>query len=205
MDEMWVFGYGSLIWNPEFAVAERQIARATHWRRSFCMWSIHHRGSIQAPGLVLALDHVEGAVCDGVAFRVAAGTEDETLAALRARELISSAYQEVTMPLALQDGRSVNALAYVIDPEHEQYCANLCCQPRQISIGNAQFGQMISGGKKIVAVGAAPARGACDDFGLFGQSKAAAILLVLGVNHIGQGVNATPILQSKRHSNLLIC
>jgi cation transport protein ChaC len=141
MDEMWVFGYGSLIWNPEFAVAERQIARATHWRRSFCMWSIHHRGSIQAPGLVLALDHVEGAVCDGVAFRVAAGAEDETLAALRARELISSAYQEVTMPLALQDGRSVNALAYVIDPEHEQYCGGLALAKQAEIIASATGGR----------------------------------------------------------------
>lgn len=124
-DAMWVFGYGSLIWNPEFPVAERQIARLADWHRSFCMRSIHHRGSVSAPGLVLALDHAPGACCDGVAFRVQPGAEAETLAQLRERELISSAYLEREVPLRLADGRDLTALAYVIDPEHDQYCGGL--------------------------------------------------------------------------------
>ncbi len=124
-ESLWVFGYGSLIWNPDFPVAERQIARATDWHRSFCMRSIHHRGSVEAPGLVLALDHAPGAICDGVAFRVTPGAEVETLQTLRDRELISSAYLETTLPLTLTDGRSIIALAYVIDPDHNQYCGNL--------------------------------------------------------------------------------
>ena len=53
---MWVFGYGSLLWNPEFPVAETRLARLAGWHRSFCMRSIHHRGTVEAPGLVLALD-----------------------------------------------------------------------------------------------------------------------------------------------------
>lgn len=141
MDEMWVFGYGSLIWNPDFPVAERQIARVNHWQRSFCMWSIHHRGSVESPGLVLALDHAEGAVCDGVAFRVTQGQEADTLKALRARELISSAYLEIHLPLALQDGRKVNALAYVIDPEHEQYCGGLALAKQAQIIAGAVGGR----------------------------------------------------------------
>lgn len=124
-DAMWVFGYGSLIWNPEFPVAERQIARLTDWHRSFCMRSIHHRGSVEAPGLVLALDHAPGARCDGVAFRVQPGAEAETLAQLRERELISSAYLEREVSLRLADGRDLTALAYVIDPAHDQYCGGL--------------------------------------------------------------------------------
>ena len=124
-DAMWVFGYGSLIWNPEFPVAERQIARLTDWHRSFCMRSIHHRGSVEAPGLVLALDHALGACCDGIAFRVQPGAEAETLAQLRERELISSAYLEREVSLRLADGRDLTALAYVIDPDHEQYCGGL--------------------------------------------------------------------------------
>ncbi|MFC3180949.1 gamma-glutamylcyclotransferase [Cypionkella sinensis] len=122
---LWVFGYGSLIWNPDFPVAEQRIARATDWHRSFCMRSIHHRGSVAAPGLVLALDHAPGAVCDGVAFRVTPGAEAATLSALRERELISSAYLEITLPLTLADGQQITALAYVIDPDHDQYCGNL--------------------------------------------------------------------------------
>ncbi|GLS86411.1 gamma-glutamylcyclotransferase [Cypionkella aquatica] len=124
-ETLWVFGYGSLIWNPDFPVAERQIARATDWHRSFCMRSIHHRGTEIAPGLVLALDHAPGAICDGVAFRVTPGAEAATLQALRERELISSAYLETHLPLTLTDGREINALAYVIDPAHDQYCGNL--------------------------------------------------------------------------------
>ena len=123
-NEMWVFGYGSLIWNPEFPVAEQQIARLAGWRRSFCMWSIHHRGTEAKPGLVLALDQGEGH-CDGVAFRVAPGAEAETLTGLRERELISSAYLEQRLDVMLTDGRSVTAVAYVIDRAHEQYCGGL--------------------------------------------------------------------------------
>ena len=70
-DAMWVFGYGSLIWNPEFAVAERQIARLADWHRSFCMRSIHHRGSVADPGLVLRLRPWQRAL--DRARRIAAG------------------------------------------------------------------------------------------------------------------------------------
>lgn len=122
---MWVFGYGSLIWDPGFPVAERRLARLSGWRRSFCMWSIHHRGTPEAPGLVLALDRAAGAACDGVGFRVTPGAEDATLAGLRERELISSAYLEMRLPIALAEGGTVEALTYVIDPEHGQYCGAL--------------------------------------------------------------------------------
>jgi glutathione-specific gamma-glutamylcyclotransferase len=119
---LWVFAYGSLIWDPGFAVAERAVARAPGWHRSFCMRSIHHRGSEAAPGLVLALDAAPGAECHGLALRVAPGQEEVTLADLRARELISSAYLERHLAITLSDGREVQALAYVIDPDHAQYC-----------------------------------------------------------------------------------
>ena len=121
-DDMWVFGYGSLIWNPEFPVAEQAIARVQGWHRSFCMWSIHHRGTAANPGLVLALDANASAHCDGVAFRVPPSEEANTLKMLRERELISSAYLERWLPVTLQDGRQITALVFVIDPDHVQYC-----------------------------------------------------------------------------------
>lgn len=120
-DTLWVFGYGSLIWDPGFPVAERRIARLDGWHRSFCMRSIHHRGTVENPGLVLALDRAEGASCTGVAFRVSPGEEAATLFALRERELISSAYLEMTLPVSTDAG-PLDALAYVIDPHHVQYC-----------------------------------------------------------------------------------
>lgn len=119
---LWVFGYASLLWNPGFPVVEKAQARLHGYARSFCMYSIHHRGTEADPGLVLALDAQEGASCDGLALRAAPGSEEETLAYLRARELVSSAYLEKVLELGLVDGRRVEAVSYVIDPGHVQYC-----------------------------------------------------------------------------------
>ncbi|WP_439139322.1 gamma-glutamylcyclotransferase [Roseicyclus sp.] len=123
MQDLWVFGYGSLLWNPGFAVAETRQARLHGWRRSFCMTSIHHRGTPEAPGLVLALDRAADGVCHGVAFRVADGAADATLAYLRERELVSSAYLETRQSVTLDCGATLeDVLTYVIDPQHDQYC-----------------------------------------------------------------------------------
>ena len=119
---MWVFGYGSLLWNPGFTPSETVTGVLRDYHRSFCMLSIHHRGTEGDPGLVLALDAQDGAQCTGVAFKVATGEEATVLQYLRERELISSAYVEHHVTLALRDGRHVDALAYVIDPDHVQYC-----------------------------------------------------------------------------------
>lgn len=117
----WVFGYGSLLWNPGFEPAETCRAVLKDYHRSFCMLSIHHRGSDEEPGLVLALDTEPGGQCTGVAFRITEQDEDTVLAALRERELISSAYYEDTLPLTLDDGRTVDALCYIINRDHRQY------------------------------------------------------------------------------------
>ncbi|WP_299043427.1 gamma-glutamylcyclotransferase [uncultured Tateyamaria sp.] len=138
---MWVFGYGSLLWNPGFDVAESVRGSLPGWARSFCMRSIHHRGSEAEPGLVLALDAATDAVCDGVALRVAPGTEDGTLAYLRERELISSAYLEKRLQVALSDGRHVEAVTYVIDPDHVQYCGGLPLEEQAQIIAHAHGGR----------------------------------------------------------------
>ncbi len=118
----WVFAYGSLLWNPGFTPAETIKARLKGFSRSFCMLSVTHRGTRDAPGLVLALDAEDGASCTGVALRMAQADETLVLAMLRERELITAAYNERQVPLRLEDGREVTALAYVIDPGHPQYC-----------------------------------------------------------------------------------
>ena len=123
MTDLWVFGYGSLVWDPGFPVAETRLACLHGWRRSFCMTSIHHRGTPEAPGLVLALDRVADALCHGVAFRVAAADAAATLAYLRDRELVSSAYLETRQSVTLDCGQILaDVLTYVIDPDHPQYC-----------------------------------------------------------------------------------
>lgn len=137
---LWVFGYGSLIWDPGFPVAERRLARLSGWHRSFCMRSIHHRGSVADPGLVLALDRAPDGACQGVAFRVDPGAEAETLAALRARELVSSAYLEDWLPVETGAG-GLTALTYVIDPAHDQYCAGLSLEDQARIIARARGGR----------------------------------------------------------------
>ena len=123
--DLWVFAYGSLMWKPGFDFVERKSACLNGYRRGFCMWSIHHRGSVEKPGLVLALDPVEDASCEGIALRVAPDARTTVLEYLRARELISSAYIERFETIQLEDGRSVEAVAYVMDRSHEQYTGAL--------------------------------------------------------------------------------
>jgi len=118
---LWVFGYGSLLWNPGFTPVEVRRAVLANYSRSFCMLSIHHRGTDNDPGLVLALDAAPDHQCTGVAFRVAADEEESVLAALRERELISSAYIEQIVTLGSDSG-PIKALAYVINRDHVQYC-----------------------------------------------------------------------------------
>jgi cation transport protein ChaC len=137
---LWVFGYGSLVWNPGFSYSSRVIGTLSGYRRSFCMRSIHHRGTEEVPGLVLALD-VADSTCKGVAFEVPAQTAADTLEYLRARELVSAAYLETFQPLDLADGRQVQAVAYVIDRDHDQYCGALALEEQASIIATAIGGR----------------------------------------------------------------
>ncbi|MDE1992437.1 MAG: gamma-glutamylcyclotransferase [Rhizobiaceae bacterium] len=123
MDEFWVFGYGSLMWNPGFSYVEKSQALIFGYRRSLCVHSWVHRGSEASPGLVLGLDH--GGSCRGMAFRVDAAEWDEVISYLRERELVTKVYLEKMLPIRLADGRRVNAVAYVVDRSHRQYAGAL--------------------------------------------------------------------------------
>lgn len=139
-DSLWVFGYGSLIWNPGFVFSNRVLARLDGFRRSFCMRSIHHRGTVAVPGLVLALDQALGH-CDGVAFEIPSRIAEESLEYLRARELISAAYLEERAQVMLHDGRQVEAVTYIIDRSHTQYCAGLTLEEQARIIARATGGR----------------------------------------------------------------
>jgi cation transport protein ChaC len=125
----WVFGYGSLMWNPGFPFEEARRARLTGYHRAFCVYSIHYRGTTRRPGLVLGLDR--GGVCDGIAFRVAPEFSHTTLTYLRRRELVYGVYREALMPLDLQHlsesepGRTVWAVAYIAERAHPAYSGTL--------------------------------------------------------------------------------
>lgn len=141
MRDLWVFGYGSLMWNPGFAHLERQVATLHGYRRSFCMRSVEHRGTPERPGLVLALEETGAAFCAGVAFRPDPATAEDTLAYLRARELVTDAYLERVCPVTLNDGRTVQALTYVMDLAHVQYARGLTLDEQAEIILHASGGR----------------------------------------------------------------
>ncbi|WP_109313295.1 gamma-glutamylcyclotransferase [Ruegeria sp. AU67] len=138
---MWVFGYGSLLWNPGFPVARSEHATLHGYVRSFCMSSIHHRGTEEHPGLVLALDEQADANCTGLALAVEVGHEERTLHELRERELISSAYVEKNLDVHLNNGEVVTAVTYVIDAEHVQYCGGMPLEEQAQIIAHAIGGR----------------------------------------------------------------
>src|SRR3954452_20382955 len=121
--DLWVFGYGSLMWRAGFPFLERQHGLLSGYHRALCVISHVHRGTPARPGLVLGLDR--GGRCHGVAFRVAAAEAEGTIAYLRAREQVTSVYLERRLAVRLRDGRAVEALAYVVDRKHPQYAGRL--------------------------------------------------------------------------------
>ncbi|GAA0573008.1 gamma-glutamylcyclotransferase [Caenispirillum bisanense] len=122
-DAFWVFGYGSLMWNPGFTALAAEPAVLAGYHRSFCIYSTHYRGTPERPGLVLGL--APGGECPGVAFRVAGEQAPLVRDYLRERELCGYAYVEATLPVRLRDGQAVTAYTFVADPAHRQYAGDL--------------------------------------------------------------------------------
>jgi glutathione-specific gamma-glutamylcyclotransferase len=122
-DDLWVFGYGSLMWRPGFPYVERRLAHLYGYHRSLCVLSHVHRGTPENPGLVLGLDR--GGRCHGVAFRVAADEAGATMHYLREREQVTAVYLERQVNVRLDDERIVTAVTYVADRRHGQYAGKL--------------------------------------------------------------------------------
>jgi cation transport protein ChaC len=123
--DLWVFGYGSLMWRPGFAYLERVPARLIGLHRALCVFSFVHRGTPERPGLVLGLDR--GGMCRGIAYRVAAAARHETIAYLRGREQVTSVYVEIMRQIELEEHakRRVRALCFTVDRSHVQYAGRL--------------------------------------------------------------------------------
>ncbi len=140
--DLWVFGYGSLMWRPGFDFVERVPARLIGEHRALCVYSFVHRGTPEKPGLVLGLDR--GGACRGIAFRVAENNRAATVAYLREREQVTSVYREVKRSVWLENEARlrVSALAYVVDRGHGQYAGRLTLadQLRHVLQGHGQSG-----------------------------------------------------------------
>jgi cation transport protein ChaC len=141
-EDLWIFGYGSLMWRPEFEFVEQVPARLIGEHRALCVYSFDHRGTPEKPGLVLGLDR--GGACRGVAFRVTAARRDDTVNYLRGREQTTHVYREVMRSVWLEnDARErVAALAYVVDRGHVQYAGRLSLaeQLRYVRQGHGRSG-----------------------------------------------------------------
>lgn len=118
-EDAWVFGYGSLMWDPGFPFLERHPALLQGWHRAFSLVSHEAWGSAEKPGLVLALH--PGGACRATAFRVAAADWPEVEAYLQQRE---RAYRHIEIPVRLPHGR-VRALTFAHDPAHPRYVGKL--------------------------------------------------------------------------------
>ena len=138
MAELWVFGYGSLMWRPGFAYDRTAPALLKGAHRALCVYSIFHRGTVDQPGLVLGLDR--GGACRGVAFQAAAGTEAATLAYLLEREQVTSVYVEAYREVKLLDGsgEAVKALTFLVDRKHEQYAGGLSLEDQFRIVGSGR-------------------------------------------------------------------
>ncbi len=141
-EDVWIFAYGSLIWNPLIRFAEQRTARLFGWHRRFCLWAPVGRGTPQRPGLMLGLER--GGACRGVAFRIAVAEAAE-LDLLWQREMISGAYRPRLVPVHTEEGPIV-AVAFVIDPTTPRYAGRLSEDEVVAIIASAQgaFGSCAS-------------------------------------------------------------
>jgi glutathione-specific gamma-glutamylcyclotransferase len=133
-DHAWVFGYGSLMWDPCFAYVEARRALLRGYHRALCILSILNRGTVDNPGLALGLDR--GGSCSGFAFRIDAPHVAAAKADLWRREMTNAVYQPKIVPVELAGGGRVRALVFVARREHPQYVGDL--QPEQAAALVAQ-------------------------------------------------------------------
>jgi glutathione-specific gamma-glutamylcyclotransferase len=121
-DDVWVFGYGSLMWNPAFHHVERTPARLAGWHRRFCLWNTFGRGSPERPGLTLALE--SGGSCAGLALRIAASEVRSELTVLWNREMLTGSYLPRWVRLASPAG-PIAAVTFVANRAHARYAGRL--------------------------------------------------------------------------------
>ncbi|MDE0812845.1 MAG: gamma-glutamylcyclotransferase [Alphaproteobacteria bacterium] len=128
-DDIWIFGYGSLMWDPRFEPAEKRIATLNDHRRSFCFWTTRGRGSPERPGLGLGIVPGGGPI-KGVAFRLANDhTLEEVLEALWVREMSSGVYHAPWLPLETEQG-IVHGVVYVANEAHQNFAGELSLEDK---------------------------------------------------------------------------
>ena len=123
--DLWVFGYASLIWRPDFEVAEQRLARVHGWHRALKMWSRVNRGTVSCPGLVFAL--LSGGSCHGAALRVPRQDAESVLRQLWEREMVTGVYDPKWLPCQTPRG-VVSALAFTLSRKSPNFTGELSTQ-----------------------------------------------------------------------------
>jgi len=132
--DAWVFGYGSLIWNPAMHTVESRSAMLTGWHRRFCLWTPMGRGTVECPGLVLGLER--GGSCKGVVHRIAAAEVATELDLLWRREMLSGAYVPRWVRCRTPAG-PVRAITFTINHAYPRYAGRLTDEQVAASIAHA--------------------------------------------------------------------
>ena len=137
--DAWVFGYGSLMWNPAFLHEEHRLATLRAWHRRFCLKLTRGRGTPECPGLMLALDR--GGICRGTAFRIAAERVRQELLLVWRREMLSGAYLARWVSVATEAG-PVRAVTFVANRQHARYTGAMpeCEAADRIRLGSGELG-----------------------------------------------------------------
>lgn len=126
--DLWVFGYGSLMWSPDFPFLEHAVGLLRGYHRALCILSTRYRGTDRRPGLVMGL--CRGGSCWGMAFRVPAARVAPTLQRLWRREMRRKVYAPRLVPVRIARGRRIHALAFIANPGHPQYQRELDLESR---------------------------------------------------------------------------
>ncbi len=148
--DLWVFGYGSLMWDPGIPFIESAWAVLRGYHRSLCILSVRNRGTWDRPGLALGLER--GGACRGRAFRIATGDVDEACATLWAREMANRAYIPRLLPVRLDDGQQVPALVFLARPGHPQFAGGLAPETaaRLVVQGTGSYGTALDYLRNVV-------------------------------------------------------
>ena len=120
-EDVWIFGYGSLIWNPSFEFDMRKRAYLFGYHRRFCLQTTITRGSPEKPGLVLGLDR--GGSTKGIIFRMPASIAAKECDVIWKREMLSGAYAPSWVKVRTQDGEVLKAITFVIRRDHPSFAA----------------------------------------------------------------------------------
>jgi cation transport protein ChaC len=141
--DLWIFGYGSLMWSPGFRCSEKSAGKVHGYHRSLCVYSQRYRGTTKRPGLVMGL--CRGGSCWGMAFRIPAARANRVLANLWRREMRNQVYRPRFVRVQVRDGREIRALAFVADAGHRLFAGDLSIErtARLVAQGRGERGHNI--------------------------------------------------------------